>query len=160
MSKSGPSILAVIALASLFAAGCRPKTTAHSQPVSDGTIVLLREGSTYGAFFMTNQTSRPEMMDYHWFLRSDGKTTFAPKDPAVTNGVVTNARFVAFGPFRIEWSTAGDGGGWVYYPGEYLPAGDQRGVLKPGGASMAVTFEKDIAKVDASNREWNFKRRP
>ena len=109
---------------------------------------------------MTNQTTSPEMMDYRWFLRSDGKTTFDPTDPAVTNGLVTGARSIAFGPFKIEWSAAGHGGGWVYYPAEYFPAHDPRGIRKPGGASMAVTFEKDIARVDASNRKWNFRQRP
>lgn len=109
---------------------------------------------------MTNQTRSPEMTGYHWFMRSDGKTTFDPKDPAVTNGVVTGARSVAFGPFRIEWSAAGHGGGWVYYPAEYFPAHAPRGVQMPGGASMAVTFEKDIEKVDANNKGWDFRRRP
>lgn len=160
MSRFRPSVLPLIALVTLLGGGCRPKSTAYSHPVSDGTIVLLRQGSTYGAFFMTNQTSSPELMDYRWFLRSDGKTTFNPSDPAVTGGVVTGARSVSFGPFKVDWSTAGHGGGYVYYPSEYFPGHRPGGVRKPGGASMAVTFEKDITKVDASSKEWDFRHRP
>jgi len=159
-NKFGSAALVIVVFTGLLVTGCRPKTTAHAHPVSDGTIVLLRLGGTNGAFFMTNQTSRPEMMDYCWFLRSDGKTTFAPTDPAVRQGVVTGASSVAFGPFMIDWSTAGDGGGHLYYPVEFFPVNGPRGVRKPGGVAMAVTFEKDIGKVDASSREWVFRRAP
>jgi hypothetical protein len=74
--------------------------------------------------------------------------------------MVTGASVVAFGPFRVDWSAAGDGGGHLYYPAEYVPSHHPLGVRKPGGVAMAVTFEKDIAKVDGSSRDWGYRLAP
>ena len=107
---------ALLLIPTLFG-GCRPK---HASParVSDGTVVLLRKGVTNAAFVVTKQSASPEVVNYTWYLRWDGKTTFESNNPATLTGSVKGAKTIAFGPFDINWSTAGSEGGWLYYPGE------------------------------------------
>src|SRR5260370_13882455 len=94
--------------------GCQPKYTPPAR-IGEGTIVLLKSGITNGAFVVTKQSSSPEVVDYAWFLRSDGKSTFDVTDPACSHGVVSNATVVSFGLFSIQWSTSGGAGGLRNY---------------------------------------------
>ena len=152
---------AAILFAFLMFTGCRPKYTPAAS-ISDGTIVLLKSGSTNAAFVVTRQSMSPEVVDYTWFLRSDGKSTFDVWDPACSHGAVSNATGVAFGPFNIQWSTAGTAGGYVYYPSPYrwirMPWGKYWAIKTFGGPSMAVTTERNLAKVDAEDPRWKFHR--
>ena len=147
-------------LAPLLFTGCRPK--ANYDRISDGTIVLLKSGITNAAFVVTHQRMNPEVVDYTWIYRSDGKTTFGPKDTACRTGSVKSATSIAFGSFDIGWSSAGSVGGYVYYPGRYhvfkMPWGEYRGYQIPGGPEMALTTEHDMAKIDANDPRWKYKK--
>ena len=154
--------LTAVLLGAAICAGCRPPSPVR---VSDGTIVLVRNGQTNAAIVITRQRSMPELVDYIWFLRSDGESTFDPKSPAVASGVVTNVTRIAVGPFSIEWSSAGNVGGYVYYPSQYrypsykMPWGKKRWtppVLV--GPAMAVTTETNLAKINVKDRRWRFRR--
>lgn len=78
--------------------------------------------------------------------------------PPLTKG----AKSIAFGPFKIDWSSAGTTGGYVYYPEGVRWLRSPWGVYYPiptlGGASMAVTTERQMPKIDAKDRRWKFKR--
>jgi hypothetical protein len=151
---------ALLLIPTLFG-GCRPKY-APAAHVSDGTVVLLRRGVTNAAFVVTKQSASPEVVDYTWYLRWDGKTTFESNNPASLTGSVKGAKSIAFGPFDINWSTAGSEGGWLYYPGEprsvIMPWGNYYTFRLPGGTAMAVTTERDITTVDAKDPRWDFKK--
>ncbi len=141
--------------------GCHPKSTPAAS-INDGTVVLLKSGISNAAFVVTRQSMSPEVVDYTWFLRSDGKSTFDAKDPACVVGVVSNATSIAFGPFNIQWSSAGTSGGYVYYPSPYrwvkMPWGKYWAFKVFGGPKMAVITERDLAKVDAKDARWKFQR--
>lgn len=150
-----------IVLGVLLLTGCKPKST-PAVPISSGTIVLLKSGITNAAFVVTKQSDFPEVVDYTWFLRWDGKSTFDAKDPACATGSVSSAKSVAFGPFDIQWSTGGGTWGYVYYPSQYrwvkTPWGTYWAYRVPWGPRMAVIDERDLAKVDAKDRRWKFQR--
>ena len=154
-------MLTTLFYAVVLLTGCRPKSM-RPAAIDDGTIVLLKSGITNAAFVVTRQSLSPEVVDYTWFLRSDGKSTFDAKDPACVVGVVSNATRIAFGPFDIEWSSAGTFGGYVYYPSRYrwieIPRGTYWAYKVLGGPKMAVTTERDLAKVDARDSRWKFRR--
>jgi hypothetical protein len=103
--------------------------------------------------------SSPEETDFVWYYRTDGKGTFAPGDPAVSIGVVTNATQISFATFSVKWSihTAGRGmasSGWVYFPnGQY-------DFLKAADYAMCVTTETNVAEIDARDRRWKYRVRP
>ena len=141
--------------------GCRYKSNASAR-ISDGTIVLLKSGITNAAFVVTRQSMDPEVVDYTWIFRFDGKTTFDPKDTACRTGSVNGAKSIAFGSFDIMWSSAGSFGGYVYYPSRYrlfkMPWGGYRGYKILSGPEMAVTTEGDLAKIDANDPRWKYKR--
>ena len=117
---------------------------------------------TNAAVVVTKQSMSPEVVDYEWFLRSDGATTFEATNPLVGSGPAKGAKNIAFGAFKIGWSSAGTAGGYVYYPervrwlrtpwGTYFPIPTLRGV------SMAITTERQMAKIDAKDPRWKFKR--
>ena len=103
----------------------------------------------------------PEVVNYRWYLRSDGKSTFAEKDSMVSTGSVTGATKIAFGPFSIDWSTAGTYGGYLYYPTHEFAVKLPMGywvINLPGGPRMAITTEEDVTKLDARDRRWKFHR--
>jgi len=154
-------VLAAFLFALFVFTGCHPKST-PAVSISEGTIVLLKSGITNAAFLVTKQSMSPEVLDYTWFFRCDGKSTFDAKDPACVTGVVTNAKGIAFGPFDIQWSTAGGACGYVYYPSRYrwikMPWSGYWAYRVLGGPAMAVTTERDLNKVDAKDKRWKFQR--
>ena len=161
MKRARKCVPAAILLAGAMAAGCRPQSPPPAL-ISDGTVVVVRSGITNAAFLVSRQHASPETVDYTWFLRSDGKPTFDAKDPGVATGTVTGATGVAFGPFNIQWSSAGSTGGYVYYPSQYwwikLPWGGYLAIKNPRGPLMAVTTERDPAKVNARDPRWKYRR--
>ena len=164
MKRTSQLFLAALLLA-LFLFGGRRQKAPPAVAISDGTVVLLKSGITNAAFVVTNQSLSPEVLNYTWFFRTDGRGTFDVKDPACVHGVVTNAKGIAFGPFNIGWSYAGGASGYVYYPSRdrwiKKPWGGYWGYQLPkelGGPVMAVTFERDLTKVDANDKRWKFER--
>jgi len=161
MKKNHLSWFLAILVLIIVVAGCRPTPPTR---VTDGTIVLLRNGRTNAAFVVTKQSINPEVVDFSWFVRSDGKSTFDPKSPSVASGVVTGATSIAFGPFNIQWSSGGALGGYVYYPSQYryppikLPLLGYRTRPCFGDPWMAVIPERDLPKVDAKDSRWSFLR--
>ena len=141
-------------------AGCKPTPPTR---ITDGTIVLLRNGRTNAAFVVAKQSVFPEVVDFSWFLRCDGKSTFE-SNSSLASGVVTGATSIAFGPFNIQWSSGGTEGGYVYYPSQYryplfkLPLLGYRTLPRFDTPCMAVITERDLAKVDAKDHRWKFQR--
>jgi hypothetical protein len=148
-------------MTALIFTGCRPKSTPAAL-VSDGTILLLKNGATNAAVVITRQKSESEAVDYQWILRCDGKSTFDPKDTACVTGYVSSAKSIAFGSFDIAWSIAGSSGGYVYYPSAVryikMPWGKYWSYKTIGGQELAVTTERNLAKIDANDPRWKYKR--
>jgi hypothetical protein len=153
------AVVVLVCAVSMVARGFCPQSMAFHRPVADGSIVILKQGSTVGAFILENQTQSPELTDYRWFLRSDGKTTFDPKDSAVLTGVVRSASDIKFGPFKVEWSTAGNGLGYVYYPIDYISV-FHHVIQTRGSFEMAIPSARDIKDIDASSEKLAFRRIP
>ncbi|HEY3855668.1 MAG TPA: hypothetical protein VGO67_14865 [Verrucomicrobiae bacterium] len=163
------TIAGIIVLIGLTTAVMRSKTTQNTstQPrqIHDGGIILLKNGPTNAAVIITVQSLSPEVVDYTWYFRVDGGTTFETNNPKVAIGTVKGARSIAFGSFKIDWSINTVGIGWIYYPSHNLvfklPWGKWISIPLPGGQAMAVTTERDLAKVDANDPRWTFmKARP
>ena len=81
MKRTSQLVQAAVLFALLVFTGCHPKST-PAVSISEGTIVLLKSGITNAAFVVTKQSMFPEVLDYTWFFRCDGKSTFDAKDPA------------------------------------------------------------------------------
>lgn len=128
--------------------------------ILDGTVILLRNGITNAAVVITKQSMNPEVVDYTWYFRSDGKTTFGTNDPHVQTGSVKGGAGIVFGSFDVQWSIAGYESGWIYYPLRYrsfrMPWGKYVGFDLPYGPTMAVTTERDITKLDMDDSRWRF----
>jgi hypothetical protein len=144
-------ILLALFLASA-AAGCKPRSNAHPTPVPDGTVVLFRRGTEYGAAILQNQTMSPETIGYRWFLRKDGRGIFDTNAVGVTSGTVTNATGIQFGNFSAQWSINRDGWGWFYYPQE-------RATVATNRWFMCITSETNIAGLDAAASKWRYRDR-
>ena len=160
----GAILLAVFLAAAFLIAGERRKPAKYSAFIPDSAIILLRSGATHAAVVVNRQSTGPERLDYTWYLRADGKTKFNYPDPSLTTGSVTGASRIVCGPFTIDWSTAGNDGGYVYYPAYPSP----QSVKVPWvgyvtipftGTEMAVITEPDVAKVDARDWRWKWRRR-
>lgn len=142
----------------VFAVACKPvgngQSSANESPVPDGNIVLVMRGKEVGAFIPNNQKASPEVTDYTWYYRADGKGTFSTNDPGVTAGTVSNATSIAFSTFAVDWSINANGRGWVYF---------SRGPTELGKTPdfvMCVTGETNIAAVNAKDRKWKYRGRP
>jgi hypothetical protein len=108
-----------IVIAVLATTGCkdvrRGQSSANETPVADGRVVLLKRNKEVAAFIMKNQRLSPELTDFYWCYRNDGKGTFPPADPALSSGFVSNTSRVAFATFSVPWSINSNGMGWLYF---------------------------------------------
>jgi hypothetical protein len=148
-------LVAIVAV--LCGSGCHDpnqgQSSANEVPIADGDIILLRRGNEVAAVILRNERVVPEKMDFTWYYRSDGRGTFAPGDPAVSTGTVSNAGIISFRTFSAEWSTAGTGMGWVYFstgPTEF----------KTADYLMCVTTQTNLATMDATDKKWEYRGRP
>lgn len=139
-------------------------TVAPPTQIISGSIILLRNGQTNAAVIIRNQSIFPERVDYLWYLRSDGKTTFPANDPNVLTGSVKGATSISVGSLNVNWSIAGVDTGWIYYPSHNwsmkMPWGKYWSLNLPFGPSIALTTEHDIAKIDAKDTRWKFMHGP
>ena len=148
----------VVFIAALAASGCKDPRRSQSSAteVPDGHVVLLKRKNEFAAFILKNQRISPEETDFVWYFRTDGRGTFAPGDPAVSTGVVTNATQISFATFSVNWSIhiTGRGmtaSGWVYFPnGQY-------DFFKAADYAMCVTTETNVAGIDARDRRWKYR---
>jgi len=151
----------IVFIAALAPSGCKDPRRSQSSAIEvpDGHVVLLKRKNEFAAFILRNQKLSPEETDFVWYFRADGRGTFAPGDPAVSTGVVTNATQISFATFSVNWSihTAGSGmigSGWLYYPnGQY-------DFFKATDYAMCLTTETDLAGIDATDRRWKYRVRP
>lgn len=174
------TVVAILAL-SAVAAGVHLWSTRGELGVGgtvpDGTVVLVRQDRTLGAFVLSEQREAPEACRYVWHYRTDGRGTFRASDSAAAqsgSGVAVGAapspvqpantpsasikcppgKPISFGPFFIGWSIATNGSGSVYYNrtrGDKVYASD---------TGICVTNAKDIEKIDALDHRWVYKRSP
>ena len=140
----------------MLVAGCndpgRGQSSAHEIGVGDGQIVLVRRGKEVGAFILRNQQLSPEVTDYTWYYRADGRGALVPADGAVSSGTVTNATTISFRTFSVQWSINSEHRGWVYY--------SKSGVqpAKKSDFEMCITTETNLANVgDANSRKWKYR---
>lgn len=123
--------------------------------VSTGAVVLVRKqppGAArpiYGAFVLTRQRSSPETVSYDWSLLPDGTSRFDP--PSAQTGHAEDQKRIAFGPFEIGWSIAGDDAGYIYYD-HYAHE-----TAAPSDTYICLTTEKDAAGLDAADPKWTYK---
>jgi hypothetical protein len=131
-------------------------------PIADGRVVLVRRqlrldepAFAYGAFILENQFLRErESMGYRWLLRTDGGSVLDPADARVSQGSAADRSRIAFGPFRIPWSAAGAGNGFVYYP------------RSPGAARSSLDWEMcltdltSFARLDAADPRFVYRTSP
>jgi hypothetical protein len=126
--------------------------------VPSGVVVLARRqapGSSdpvYGAFILTKQEHEPDRVSYRWFLRSDGLGLVEPAFSS--SGHEENQERVAFGPFRIGWSAAGGGAGYLYY------ARYAHEAPGPSDTYLCVTSETDVARLDTAAAKWRYRFSP
>lgn len=130
---------------------------AVAEPVSDGRVVLVKRFDTatgrwvFGAFTLENQRPQLPQTDYSWRLRSDGAGKLDTGDPAVQQGLSSSQPVIAFGPFRVSWSPARDGAGYIYYgrlPGD--PVGQDT-------VYLCITTATTFRGLDAASPTWRFK---
>jgi hypothetical protein len=122
-------------------------------PVSDGAVVLLREGDRYGAFILTSQNQSPETVGYQWYYRPDGQGRFTETDGNVQTGSGSGPP-ISFGSFTVQWSIHTANSGWLYYP---KTPGDE---ISDADFRICVTDESDISQVDACDPKWTYKASP
>jgi hypothetical protein len=126
--------------------------------VSTGAVVLVRKQPAgadrpiYGAFVLTGQRTTPEAVGYDWFLLPDGASRFDPQSDQT--GHAEDQNRIAFGPFRIAWSSAGEDAGYVYYD-HYAHES-----ATPSDTYMCLTSEKAPAGLDAADSKWVYKFSP
>lgn len=132
----------------------RGQSAANEDPVKDGQIVMVRRGNELGAFTLSNQRHKPDLTDYSWYYRSDGKGYLSDDDPAVTTGFVSNATAVSFMSFSVDWSYNTRGKGWVYFSA--LPTD----LKSKTDYEMCVTTETNISTIDGFHRRWKYRARP
>jgi hypothetical protein len=124
-------------------------------PVSDGEIVLVKQGATYGAFTLRNQRADPkETVEYDWYYRTDGKGTFRSAESGTFHSGKGEGSPIEFGPLSLRWSGYRPGMGFIYYS---LPSGPPAG---PDDLWICVTGEIDIEAIDASDSRWVFTASP
>jgi len=135
--------------------GNRGQSAGNETPVIDGQIVLLKRANEVAAFIPSHQRMTPEVTDYVWFYRSDGKGHLSPEDSVVVTGVVSNATKISFATFSIDWSINADSKGWVYFSAAPLQKRS-----KVTDYAMCVTTETNLAAIDANDRRWKYRTRP
>jgi hypothetical protein len=130
---------------------------ADKDPVQDGRVVLLKRLDpdsgrwAYGAFVLRRQRADPAQFDYVWYLRVDGSGRLDAPQPTVRDGQAAAQTAIVFGPFRVHWSAARDGAGFVYYgrmPGD---------PVEPGTTFYCATNVTNIAGLDAASAKWRYK---
>jgi hypothetical protein len=155
--RLGPLLLAGSLLLLPGCGGCRRGTLSSAHPVSlrDGTVVLVRDGSGYGAFVLRNQwPASGETVDYEWFFRTSRSGSFNTNDAGVTHGVVTNATRITFASFNVSWSGSTKGFGWLYYPRDQHGSGPRR------TWELCVTIETNPAAIWPDDPKWRYRSRP
>lgn len=89
------------------------------KPLPDGTVLLVRQGTIYGAIVLDKQQATPEQVSFTWYYRNDGHSLLDTRDPHVSSGQGTSQGSgipeMNFGTFVVPWSIAGTGLGYVYY---------------------------------------------
>jgi hypothetical protein len=127
---------------------------APTLPVSDGEIILVKQGAAYGAIILRNQRADPkETVEYDWHYRTDGKGTFRSAESGTLQSGKGEGSPVEFGPFSLRWSGYGPGKGFIYYS---LPSGPSG----PDDLRICVTAETDIEAIDASDVRWVYTASP
>jgi hypothetical protein len=147
----------------------QPQYSGNSVSLLNGYILVVRYAGMYGALQAVEQwghaphapNSRP-FIRYAWWYQPDGSGTFASPDTergfGATEEPFTLEEFdvarrpvirlksdhwptLQIGPIHLEWSSARDGLGYVYFgpPGHHSDEYE-----------LAVTSEVNIMKVDAS----------
>ena len=127
-------------------------------PVSTGAVVLVRKQPAgadhpiYGAFVLTVQRSSPETVGYDWSLLPEGSSRFDSQ--SAQTGHTEDRKRIAFGPFEIGWSIAGDDAGYIYYD-HYAHE-----TASPSDTYICLTTEKALAGLDAADPKWIYKFSP
>ncbi len=119
--------------------------------VRDGRVILVRNARAVGAFALRGQAMTPERTSVQWAFREDGAASLDRLNGAVESGSTEGVKVIAFGPFRVRWSGAGSGRGWLYYPrsvGEEFPADETR---------VCVTDATSLAEVDPFDEKWVYR---
>jgi len=125
-------------------------STAHANPLPDGTHVLVKKGLVYGGFELFDQTSSSgddkENTSFHWWYRVDGDGTYDPDSPEFKSGTSEwEDDRLRFGPFAVQWSMNTKGKGWVYFDKKYTDT------VSPEDLRMSVTQLKSFKGIDASD---------
>ena len=122
--------------------------------VYDNEIVIVTRGDHIGAFFLKNQLSEVDTVEYHWFLRNDGVKNFRTNIENIEKGTGEagdkNILFlplvhlvpIEFGPFKFYWSINTHGAGWVYF--NYYPEYKK----ELGNIEWCITNKIDIKKIN------------
>ena len=130
----------------------------HPEPISDGTIILVKKGDIYGAFKLYDQKSSPESASFKWWYRKDGKGKFIDEAKAKRGDSKTQLKSgksytINFGPFNIAWSIASTGKGYVYYNFK------QKEKISQNALSICITKKKNINNIDATDKKWKYRTR-
>jgi hypothetical protein len=126
-----------------------------SKTVASRSVFVLRRGAACGAFQIIEQGHlgerghEREEIAYAWRYREDGGNQLAP-GPGVHSGEGRGPR-VLFGPFRLEWSAADFGSGYLYYNRKH----DQP--IEPDDVRVAVTKLDTLDGISCDDSRWTFR---
>jgi hypothetical protein len=129
--------------------------------ISNGQVVLVRKGKTYGGFILTAQSEKPETAKLVWRWGTDAASGFDTSGPNVKWSddpkSVQNRKgnlTIEFGPFEICWSASLGGKGWIYYA---KSPGDE---LRKNDLAVCVTEENLFDTIRPGDPKWQYRRSP
>ncbi len=137
-----------------------PKIIGTEVPIVDKNIVLLKKGKAYGALIFNNQNSdnNGSLYDCTFYYREDGQGTFSKKDvnthwKEFKLPLEYKNNLLSFGPFNIRYYPSIRGTGAIIYNyHSRVPIKE----IKPDALRICITEERDISKIDATNKKWNY----
>lgn len=137
----------IILLAVACLAGCGKMSEgideAVAKSIPDGEVMILTSPAGNALLVLSSQTMEPENMDFALYFPNDSGV-FDITAPSVSK---QDESFVAHSPFRIGWSGATRGKGYLY------PTAAPSGGARPTGLAIYRTRTNDLhaIRMDFSN---------
>jgi hypothetical protein len=130
-------------------------TSWFSKSVAPGAVFVLRRGTACGAFkileqgYLGERGHEREEIAYSWRYRDDGANQLA-EGQDVHSGKGQGPA-VLFGPFRLQWSAAELGRGYLYYNRKHDQA------IEPDDVRVAVTGLHTLDGISCDDSRWAFR---
>jgi len=128
--------------------GCIVQKNLTCVNVKDNEVILLKSKSGIAAVKVKDQSSSPEQMGYSWYLADKNGRFEGGK-----SGESLNASSIAFPGYKLGWSGASAGKGYVYF--EDSPGG----VVFPKSIQYCkiILNGKSINEIDPNNDKYKYR---